>query len=109
MGIPVKTFTVMMHDVDRAVTDGEDEGFVKIHVREGTDKILGATVAASHAGEMIAELSLAMTAGIGLRALSRVNHPNPTQAQAIKIAADGYLDTRHRPARKWLVKQWLGW
>jgi len=108
-GIPVKTFTVMMHDVDRAVTDGEDEGFVKIHVREGTDKILGATVAASHAGEMITEISLAMSAGIGLRALSRVNHPYPTQAQAIKIAANAYLDSRHRPVRKWLLKQWLAW
>ena len=108
-GIPVKTFTVMMHDVDRAVTDGEDEGFVKIHVREGTDKILGATVAASHAGEMITELSLAMSAGIGLRALARVNHPYPTQAQAIKMAADAYLDTRQRPVRRWLLKQWLGW
>jgi pyruvate/2-oxoglutarate dehydrogenase complex dihydrolipoamide dehydrogenase (E3) component len=108
-GIPVKTFTVMMHDVDRAVTDGEDEGFVKIHVREGTDKILGATVAASHAGEMITELSLAMSAGIGLRALARVNHPYPTQAQAIKMAADAYLDTRERPVRRWLLKQWLSW
>ena len=108
-GTPVKTFTVMMHDVDRAVTDGEDEGFIKIHVREGTDKILGATVAASHAGEMITELSLAMSAGIGLRTLSRVNHPYPTQAQAIKMAADAYLATRHRPLRKWLLKQWLEW
>ena len=50
---PVKTFTVPMHDVDRAITDGEEEGFVKIHVREGTDKILGAPVVARHAGEMI--------------------------------------------------------
>jgi pyruvate/2-oxoglutarate dehydrogenase complex dihydrolipoamide dehydrogenase (E3) component len=108
-GIPVKTFTVMMHDVDRAITDGEDEGFVKIHVREGTDKILGATVAASHAGEMITELSLAMSAGIGLRALARANHPYPTQAQAIKLATDAYLDSRHRPVRKWLLKQWLAW
>ena len=71
-GIPVKTFTVMMHDVDRAITDGEDEGFVKIHVKEGTDKIIGATVAASHAGEMISEISLAMCAGIGLGALAKV-------------------------------------
>jgi pyruvate/2-oxoglutarate dehydrogenase complex dihydrolipoamide dehydrogenase (E3) component len=106
-GIPVKTFTVMMHDVDRAITDGEDEGFVKIHVKEGTDTILGATVAASHAGEMISEISLAMNAGIGLSALARVNHPYPTQAQAIKMAADAYLATRHTPTRKWLHKQWL--
>lgn len=106
-GIPVKTFTVMMHDVDRAITDGEDQGFVKIHVKEGTDKILGATVAASHAGELISELSLAMNAKIGLSALARVNHPYPTQAQAIKMAADAYLATRHTPTRKWLQKLWL--
>jgi pyruvate/2-oxoglutarate dehydrogenase complex dihydrolipoamide dehydrogenase (E3) component len=106
-GIPIKTFTVMMSDVDRAVTDGEDEGFVKIHVREGTDEILGATVAASHAGEMISEISLAMNAKIGLSALARVNHPYPTQSQAIKMAADAYLSTLARPARKWLQKQWL--
>ena len=106
-GIPIKTFTVMMSDVDRAITDGEDEGFVKIHVREGTDEILGATVAASHAGEMISEISLAMNAKIGLSALARVNHPYPTQAQAIKMAADAYVSTVHRPTRKWLQKQWL--
>jgi len=106
-GIPIKTFTVMMSDVDRAITDGEDEGFVKIHVREGTDEILGATVAASHAGEMISEISLAMNAKIGLSALARVNHPYPTQAQAIKMAADAYLNTLRRPTRKWLQKQWL--
>jgi pyruvate/2-oxoglutarate dehydrogenase complex dihydrolipoamide dehydrogenase (E3) component len=73
------------------------------------DQILGATVAASHGGEMISEISLAMSAGIGLRALARVNHPYPTQAQAIKMAADAYLDTRLRPMRKWLHKQWLAW
>ena len=108
-GIPVKTFTVMMSDVDRAITDGEDEGFVKIHVREGTDKILGATVAASHAGEMISEISLAMSAGLGLGALARVSHPYPTQAQAIKLAADAYLATVRRPTRNWILRQWLAW
>ena len=107
--IPVKTFTVLMHEVDRAITDGEEEGFVKIHVKEGTDKILGATVAASHAGEMISEISLAMATGIGLRALARVNHPYPTQAQAIKMAADAYNSTRRRPFCRWLFRQWLAW
>ncbi|HXN72520.1 MAG TPA: mercuric reductase [Candidatus Acidoferrales bacterium] len=105
--IPVKTFVVMMSDVDRAITDGEDDGFVKIHVREGTDEILGATVAASHAGEMISEISLAMNAKIGLGALARVNHPYPTQAQAITLAANAYLATQHSPFRSWLRKQWL--
>jgi pyruvate/2-oxoglutarate dehydrogenase complex dihydrolipoamide dehydrogenase (E3) component len=108
-GIPVKTFTVLMHDVDRAITDGEDEGFVKIHVREGSDKILGATVAASHGGEMISEISLAMSAGIGLSALARVNHPYPTQSQAIKMAAEACISTLPAPAREGLFKRWLPW
>jgi pyruvate/2-oxoglutarate dehydrogenase complex dihydrolipoamide dehydrogenase (E3) component len=107
--IPVKTFTILMHDVDRAVTDGEEEGFVKIHVREGTDRILGATVVASHAGEMINGLSLAIGSGIGLRALARVIHSYPTQAQAIKMAADAYNRTRLTPTLKSLAKRWLAW
>jgi pyruvate/2-oxoglutarate dehydrogenase complex dihydrolipoamide dehydrogenase (E3) component len=95
-GIPVKTFTILMHDVDRAVTDGDEEGFLKIHVKEGSDQILGATVVARHAGEMINELSLAMTAKIGLAELGRVIHAYPTQAGAIKLAADAYYRTRLR-------------
>ena len=78
-------------------------------MKDGTDKILGATVVASHAGEMINELSLAMGSGIGLRALARVNQPYPTQANAIKMAADAYNRTRLTPVRKWLFKQWLEW
>ena len=106
-GIPVKTFTVLMHDVDRAITDGEDEGFVKIHVRDGTDRILGATIVAKHAGEKINGLSLAITSGIGLRALAQVIHAYPTQAEAIKMAADAYCRTRLTPARESLARLWL--
>jgi len=105
--IPVRTFTILMHDVDRAVTDGEDVGFVKIHVRAGSDKILGATVVARHAGEMINGLSLAITSGIGLRALAQVIHTYPTQAEAIKLAAEAYERTRMTPRLKALAGRWL--
>ncbi len=108
-GIPVRTFTILMHDVDRAVTDGEAEGFVKIYIRQGTDRILGATVVASHAGEMINGLSLAITSGIGLRALARVIHTYPTQAEAIKMAAEAYNRTRLTPTLKSLSRRWLAW
>jgi pyruvate/2-oxoglutarate dehydrogenase complex dihydrolipoamide dehydrogenase (E3) component len=108
-GMPVKTFTVPMHDVDRAIADGEEEGFVKIHVKEGSDKILGATVVARHAGEMINDISLAIASGIGLRVLARVIHPYPTQAIAIQMAADSYNSTRLTPAFKWLLRRWLAW
>ena len=90
--IPVRTFTIPMHDVDRAITDGEEVGFVKIHVKERTDRILGATIVARHAGEMINEITLAIVARIGLRTLAHVIHAYPTQAEAIKKAADAYAD-----------------
>ena len=105
-GIPVKTFTVPMHDADRAITDGEESGFVKVHVREGSDEILGATVVARHAGEMINDLSLAMVVGIGLGTIARVIHAYPTQAEGIKKAAMAYAAP---PARwlAWLRRQWF--
>lgn len=106
-GIPVKTFTIPMHEVDRAVTDGETDGFVKIHVGEGSDRILGATIVARHAGDMINEVTLAMVAGIGLRSQSRVKHAYPTQAEAIRMAADAYTRTR-LPARiRARLTRWL--
>ncbi|MHB1667310.1 MAG: mercuric reductase [Thiomonas sp.] len=105
--IPVKTFTVPMHDVDRAITDGEENGFVKIHVREGTDTVLGATIVARHAGEMINSISVAMVAGIGLSTLAGVIHAYPTQAEAIKMAADAYMRTRPSHPIGRLLRAWL--
>ena len=96
-----------MHDVDRAIADGEDDGFVKIHVREGSDKILGATIVARHAGEMINSISLAMVAGIGLRALANVVQAYPTQGAAIRQAADAYVRTRLTPVIFKLARRWL--
>ena len=75
-------------DVDRAVLDGDDEGFLRVHLQKGKDRILGATLVADHAGDMIGELSLAVTHGIGLGKISSVIHPYPTQAEVIKKAAD---------------------
>jgi pyruvate/2-oxoglutarate dehydrogenase complex dihydrolipoamide dehydrogenase (E3) component len=98
-----------MHDVARAITDGEEVGFVKIHVKERTDRILGATIVASHAGDMINEITVAMVAGIGLRTLARVIHAYPTQAEAIKKAADAYSRTRLTPTIQSLLRRWLAW
>jgi pyruvate/2-oxoglutarate dehydrogenase complex dihydrolipoamide dehydrogenase (E3) component len=95
--------------VDRAITDGEEDGFVKLYVREGTAKILGATVVATHAGDLINEISLAMSAGLDLHALARVNQPYPTQSQAIKMAADAYVQSRPNALRGWLMTKWLSW
>jgi pyruvate/2-oxoglutarate dehydrogenase complex dihydrolipoamide dehydrogenase (E3) component len=108
-GFPMKTFTVPMSEADRTLLDGEAEGFVKIHVRDGTDTILGATIVARHAGEMINEISLAMVAGIGLKTLSQVIHSYPTQAEAIRKAGDAYNRTRLTPRLKAISRSWLAW
>ncbi|MGA7879119.1 MAG: mercuric reductase [Desulfoferrobacter sp.] len=106
-GIAVDTFTKPLGDVDRAILDGEDEGFVKIHLKKGTDKILGATVVARHAGEMINEISLAMIGNLGLRTIAAVIHPYPTQAEAIKHVADEYNRSRLTPFVKMAFNYWL--
>jgi pyruvate/2-oxoglutarate dehydrogenase complex dihydrolipoamide dehydrogenase (E3) component len=108
-GIDVLTLTVPLTDVDRALLDGEAEGFARVHLKRGTDKILGATIVARHAGDMINELSLSMTAGIGLSAIGKTIHPYPTQAEAIRKLADVYNRTRLTPFVKKLFTAWLKW
>lgn len=94
--IAVKSLTVMMQDVDRAITDGQDEGFVKIYVREGSDEILGATIVAARASEMINEMSVIMSAGIGMRHLATILHSYPTLSDAIRRNPHGRACVRQR-------------
>jgi len=108
-GIAVRTFVQELHDVDRAVLDGETEGFVKVHVRRGTDRIVGATIVARHAGEMLPELTLAMVKGVGLGSLASVIHAYPTQADAIRKLGDAYNRTRLTPRVRALLGAWLAW
>ncbi len=108
-GLPIQTFVKPLSEVDRAVVDGEDEGLVKIHVRHGTDRILGATIVARHAGEMISEVTLAMVGKVGLGTLAAVIHPYPTQAEAIRQTGDLYNRTRLTPFVKKLFTRFLAW
>jgi pyruvate/2-oxoglutarate dehydrogenase complex dihydrolipoamide dehydrogenase (E3) component len=108
-GIAIDTFTLPLDRVDRAILDGEENGFVRVHVRRGTDRIVGATVVAAHAGDLIGELSLAMTAKIGLRGIGAAIHPYPTQAEAIRKLGDLYGRTRLTPFVKRLFRGWLAW
>ena len=96
-GIEITTFKIPLREVNRAVTDGEDTGFVKIHVKKGSDRILGATIVASHAGEMVSEVTLAMGNKLGLGAILATLHPYPTQAEALKRAAGAYMRSRATP------------
>jgi pyruvate/2-oxoglutarate dehydrogenase complex dihydrolipoamide dehydrogenase (E3) component len=98
--IPIKSFTVMMHDVDRAITDGRDTGFVKIHISEGSDRILGATIVSSRASELINEMAVIMSAGIGMKALAEVAHTYPAQSEAILLAAKAYTRNFDEAAKR---------
>ena len=108
-GMAVDTFFRPLNEVDRAIADGEEEGFVKIHVQKGKDRILGATIVAAHSGEMISEITLAMVGNVGLGTLSGVINTYPTQAEAIKQAADAYNRTRLTPFVKKLFEKWFAW
>lgn len=107
-GISIQTFTQPFSEIDRAMADGEEEGFVKIHVKKGSDKIVGATIVARHAGEMISEITTAMVGDIGLKTIAQVIHPYPTQAEAIRKLGDAYNRTRLNRGVKVLFKSWFG-
>ncbi len=106
-GIGVDTFVQQLGDTDRAVIDGETEGFVKVHVKRGTDRLLGATIVARHAGELISELTLAINNGIRLRQIGNTIHPYPTQADAIRKLGDQFQRTRLSPGISALLRAWL--
>lgn len=108
-GLAIDTFTQPLDRVDRAILDGETEGFVRVHVRKGTDQIVGATIVAAHAGDLISEFTLAMKGGLGLRTIGGAIHPYPTQAEAIRKLGDLYSRTRLTPRVKTLFAAWLSW
>jgi pyruvate/2-oxoglutarate dehydrogenase complex dihydrolipoamide dehydrogenase (E3) component len=108
-GRRIDTLVRSLADVDRARTDGETAGFVKVHVRRGTGRIVGATIVARRAGEMISEVTLAMVAGIGLGRLASVIHPYPTHSEAIRQLADQYRRTRLTPLARAALGAWLRW
>jgi pyruvate/2-oxoglutarate dehydrogenase complex dihydrolipoamide dehydrogenase (E3) component len=98
--VALDTYQVPIARANRAVTDGQEEGLVKIHVKKGTAEIVGATVVAAHAGDLITQLTLAITQKIPLGALTGVIYPYPTQGEAIKAAAGLYTRTRLTPRVK---------
>jgi pyruvate/2-oxoglutarate dehydrogenase complex dihydrolipoamide dehydrogenase (E3) component len=104
-GMKVDTIVQPIGATDRGRADGDAEGFVKVHVKRGSDRILGATIVARHAGELISEITVAMAGGVGLQKLATVIHPYPTQAEAIKKVGDAYNRTRLTPT----VKRLFGW
>ncbi|GGY60252.1 FAD-dependent oxidoreductase [Marinobacter zhanjiangensis] len=98
-----------LDDLDRAIAEDEDHGFIKVLTAPGKDKILGAVVVGAHAGEILAEFTLAMKHGIGLNKILGTIHPYPTWNESAKSAAGAWKQA-HAPegVLAWLAKfhQW---
>jgi len=107
--IPYEVTTYGIDDLDRAIADGEAHGLVKVLTAPGKDRILGATIAGEHAGDLIIEFIAAMRHGIGLNKILRTIHIYPTLAEANKYAA-GAWKRAHAPAGllKW-VERYHAW
>ena len=108
-GIPIDTFTYHLSEVDRAILDSEEEGFARVHVKKGTDTILGATIVASHAGDMISEFTLAMKGELGLNIIASTIHPYPTQAEVIKKTANAWRKTTLTEGKKQFLRTLFAW
>ncbi|HUE71845.1 MAG TPA: mercuric reductase [Pirellulaceae bacterium] len=108
-GIAIDSYREELSRVDRAVLDGEEDGFAVVHCRRGTGRVVGATIVARHAGEMIGELSLLMTAGLSLGTLAGTIHAYPTQVEVLKRIADQYNKTRLTPFVARLLRVVLRW
>jgi pyruvate/2-oxoglutarate dehydrogenase complex dihydrolipoamide dehydrogenase (E3) component len=106
---PVTTLQLDFSQLDRAVLEGQPEGFARVHLRPGSDRILGATIVGEHAGELISEVTLAMTKRLGLGAIGQTIHPYPTWSDAVRKLADQYNRTRLTPLVKWAFQKWLAW
>ena len=106
-GVAIQTFTVLLHDVDRARLEGDTRGFCRVHVRAGTDAIVGATIVAPNAGDMISEVTLAMTHKLGLGAIGSTMHPYPTQGEALRKVADAWRRTKLTPFVKRLFTRYF--
>lgn len=93
-GIEVDAYKTSLEHNDRAILDGNNIGFCKIFCRKGTDEILGATIVAERAGEMVNEISLAMKNGIGLYGIGRNIHCYPTTGECVMMCGVQYINTK---------------
>jgi pyruvate/2-oxoglutarate dehydrogenase complex dihydrolipoamide dehydrogenase (E3) component len=94
-GIPIDAYRLDLRKVERAFIDGEEEGFAAIYTRRGSDEIVGATLVAAHAGEMISELTLAIAHKVPLAALADTIHCYPTQVEVFQRLALQYAGQTH--------------
>ncbi len=109
IGLEVETYTYKLSEVDRAILDGEDEGFARLHIQKGTDKVLGATIVAAHAGDLISEFTVLMKAGAGAKVMAGTIHPYPTQAEANKKVVNLWRKAHFTERQKNILRKWFAW
>lgn len=102
-GIACDVWKQPLADVDRAVLESEEEGFAKVLTEKGKDRVLGATLVAERAGDLLAEFVLAMKAGVGLKQISGTIHAYPTYAEIARKVADQQQKARLTPFAKKLL------
>ncbi len=95
--------------IDRAITDREDDGLIKIHARPRDGKILGASILGARGGDLICELALAMRRGVSLRHISDTIHPYPSYGLGVRRAADQWYIKRYSPAFVRVLKRLFGY
>lgn len=105
----IQTYTVKLGEVDRAVLDGDTEGFARVHVAARSGRLVGATLVAGHAGDLLGEVVLAMNEGLRVDSLARAIAPYPTQGEVWKRVADAHQRTRLTPKLARLFEMWLSW
>ncbi len=108
-GVEIDSYRESLQRVDRAVLDSQEQGFAVVHTRRGTGRVVGATLVAAHAGEMIGEITLLMQKRLSLGALVGVIHCYPTQVAVLKRIADAYQRTRLTPRVASAFRTWLRW
>ena len=108
-GLKIDTLVQPLSEIDRCVLDGETEGFVKVYVRQRSDKIVGATVVGRRAGDLVGTLSLAMNQQCGLKQMAKTIFPYPTEGEVFRRLGDQYNRRRLSPLIKWLLARWIAW
>lgn len=106
-GQAVEVLRVDLTANDRSVLEGDDAGFLKVYLARGTDRIVGATLVAAHAGEMIGELGVAITHGLGLGKVGATIHAYPTQSDVFRRAADTWRRRKLTSSAKTLFATWF--
>jgi pyruvate/2-oxoglutarate dehydrogenase complex dihydrolipoamide dehydrogenase (E3) component len=105
-GISYSIYRFDWDGLDRAITDSEETGFIKVLTPPGKDKILGTTVVGVHGGDVLHELVVAAKHGVGLSQLSATIHAYPTLSQSVQRVGDAFQKTKLTP-RVAAVFKWL--